>query len=72
METLIRTWENKVLVVNEEVSMMPSEALNMQMYRAMWDSRDKFAVDVDEYAQIHQIFGRMPMALFLGDFLRMI
>ena len=35
-ETLIRTWRNKVLVVNEEVSMMPAEAINMEMYRAMW------------------------------------
>ena len=40
-DALISTWKNKVLLVNEEVSMMPAEALNMEMYRAMWGRHDQ-------------------------------
>ena len=46
-ETLLRTWGNKVLVVNEEISMMPAEAINMDMYRAMWGRHEQFSVDPD-------------------------
>ena len=70
-QALISTWSNKVLLVNEEVSMMPAEALNMEMYRAMWGRREQFGVNVDEYAQQCTLFGRMPLVVFLGDFLQL-
>ena len=59
-----------MLVVNEEVSMMPAEAINMDMYRAMWGRHEQFSVHPDEYAELRHLFGRMPLAVFLGDFPR--
>ena len=40
-ETLLRTWGNKVLFVNEEISMMPAEPINIDMYRAMWGRHEQ-------------------------------
>ena len=70
-EALIRTLSNTVLLVNEEVSMMPAEALNMEMYRAMWGRHEQFGVNIDEYARLRHLFGRMPLVVFLGDFLQL-
>ena len=70
-DALIRTWMNKVLLVNEEVSMIPAEALNMEMYRAMWGRHEQFGVNIDDYARLRNLFGRMPLVLFLGDFLQL-
>ena len=70
-DTLLRTWRNKVLVVNEEVSMMPAEAINMEMYRSMWGRHEQFSVNPDQYAELPCLFGRMPLAVFLGDFLQL-
>jgi hypothetical protein len=50
-ETLIRTWGNKVFLVDEEISMMPAEALNMEMYRAAWGRSEKCGVEIDSYAE---------------------
>ncbi len=70
-EALMRTWSNKVFLVNEEVSMMPAEALNMEMYRAMWGRHEQCNVNVDEYAELRHLFGRMPLVVFLGDLLQL-
>ena len=51
--------------------MMPAEALNVEMYRAMWGRQEQFSVSPDEYADLRQLFGRLPLALFLGDFLQL-
>ena len=50
---------------------MPAEALNMEMYRAMWGRHEQFGVNVDEYARLRTLFGRMPLVVFLGDFLQL-
>jgi hypothetical protein len=50
-ETLIRTWGNKVFLVDEEISMLPAEALNMEMYRAAWGRSEKCGVEIDSYAE---------------------
>ena len=70
-ETLLQTWRNKVLVVNEEVSMMPAEAIKMDIYRAMWGRHEQFSVKPDDYHELRHLFGRMPLAVFLGDFLQL-
>ena len=70
-DVLINTWSNKVLLINEEVSMTPAEALNMEMYRSMWGRHEQFGGNIDEYAQLNALFGRMPLVVFLGDFLQL-
>ena len=70
-EALIRTWMNKVLLVNQKVSMMPAEALNMEMYRAMWGRHEQFGVMVDDYDRLRILFGRMSLVFISGDFLRL-
>ena len=70
-ETLVRTWGNKVFLVDEEISMMPAEAVNMEMYRATWGRSEKCGVEIDSYAEKECLFGRMPLVLLLGDFLQL-
>ena len=69
-DTLTNTWGNNMLLVNEEVSMMPAEAINMEMFRAAHGRRVRFQVSMEKYAQLQELFGRMPLVLFLGDFLQ--
>jgi len=71
IDALTSTWENKVFLVNEEVSMMPAEAINMEMFRAAHGRRVKFQLNMDNYARTQELFGRMPLTLFLGDFLQL-
>ena len=70
-ETLIRTWGNKVFLVDEEISMMPAEALNMEMHRAAWGRNEKCGVEIDSYAEKECLFDRMPLVVLLGDFLQL-
>ena len=51
--------------------MMPAEAINMDMYRAMWGRHEQLSVQPDECAQLRHLFDRMPLAVFLGDFLQL-
>jgi hypothetical protein len=71
IDALTSTWANKVFLVNEEVSMMPAEAINMEMFRAAHGRRVKFQLNMDNYARTQELFGRMPLTLFLGDFLQL-
>ena len=58
-DAFIITWTNKVLLGNEEVSMVPADALNMDMYRAMRNRHEQFGVNVDENAWQRTPFGRL-------------
>ena len=71
IDALTNTWGNTMLLVNEEVSMMPAEAINMEMFRAAHGRRLRFQVSMENYAQTRELFGRMPLVLFLGDFLQL-
>ena len=37
--------------------MMPAEAINMEMYRAMWGRHEQFSVDPYQYAELGHLFG---------------
>ena len=43
----------------------------MEMYRSMWGRQEQFSVDPDQYAELRHLFGRMPFAVLLGDFLQL-
>ena len=70
-EALTRTWERLMLVILEEVSMMPAEAFNMLLYRSMWGRREHLNLNADEYAFKQHLFGGMPLSLLLIDLLQL-
>ena len=70
-EALIRTWKRLMLVILEEVSMMPAEAFNMLLYRSMWGRRQHLNLNADEYALRQHLFGGMPLSLLLIDMLQL-
>ena len=42
----------------------------MEMYRSYWGRRELTEVKVEAYAEADKLFGRIPLVLFLGDFLQ--
>ena len=65
---LKKTWANKKFLICEEVSMVSPSLLNMLLYRSFHARRDKWDVDEADYDKPSGAFGRMPIALCLGDF----
>ena len=68
LSQLKKTWENKKLLVIEEISMVPPVYLNMLLYRSFHARRDTYEVDEAEYDKHRGAFGRMAIVLKLGDF----
>ena len=51
--------------------MVPAEAVNMLMFRSAHGRREKFELNMDNYASLRTLCGRMPLLLLLGDFLQL-
>ena len=68
---LKKTWANKKCLVCEELSMISPSLLNMLLYRSFHARRDEWDVDEAEYDKPSGAFGRMPIALWLGDFCKL-
>ncbi|CAE7805372.1 unnamed protein product [Symbiodinium sp. CCMP2592] len=64
-------WEECRVLILEEISMVSAAMYNMLDYRAMLGRTHVFAVTPHNYTRVGCAFGRVPIALHLGDFLQL-
>ena len=73
---LTRTWDNVRVLVIEEASMVGASICNMLSYRAAWGRSLTHEVPPGTYSNIEggqyvRAFGRVPIVIFLGDFMQL-
>ena len=65
-----RTWNAKILVVQDEVSLFPAMVENMLLYRSMRSRQNEHQLRPEGYGDVSQLTGHMPILLVAGDFLQ--
>ena len=65
-----RTWNSKIFVVQDEVSLFPAMVQNMLLYRSMRSRQNKHGLQPDMYGDVDHLMGRVPILLIAGDFLQ--
>ena len=68
-EEMKRRWQPKILVVQDEISLVPAAVENMMLYRSMRARQDE-GLDPPSYAQPGELMGHIPILLIAGDFLQ--
>mgnify|MGYP003326303218 CR=1 FL=1 len=68
---LEKTWGHLKLLVLEEVSMISPNLYNMLLYRAFHGRREQCVVQEADYLTRACAFGRLPIVIYLGDFLQL-
>ena len=63
-----RRWQPKILVIQDEISLVPAAVENMMLYRSMRARQDE-GLDPPSYAQPGELMGHIPILLIAGDFL---
>ena len=64
-----KKWMCKLLLVQDEISLVPCLVENMMLYRSM-RARQDLGVKPEEYTKPLCLFGRMPIVLIAGDFMQ--
>ena len=64
-----KRWMTKLLLIQDEISLVPCLVENMMLYRSM-RAREGLGLDPVEYASPHKLFGCMPIVLIAGDFMQ--
>ena len=62
-------WMNKVLLIQDEISLVPAMVQNMLLYRIM-RARQDHGLQWETYALPDYLFGKMPIVIIAGDFLQ--
>ena len=70
-QTLYQMWQERRLLIMEEVSMIGANLYNMLMWRSFQARRDEWQVDQSRWRERSCLFGRMPIVIHLGDFLQL-
>ena len=65
-----KTWRRKILVVQDEVSLVPAMVENMLLYRCMRSRQAQHELEPEKYGEVGQLMGHMPILLVAGDFLQ--
>ena len=65
-----RTWNPKILVVQDEVSLFPAMVENMLLYRSMRSRKNEHQLRPESYGDVSQFMGHVPILLVTGDFLQ--
>ena len=65
-----KTWNSKIFVVQDEVSLFPAMVQNMLLYRAMRSRQNTHQLNPDSYGDVQQLMGHVPILLVAGDFLQ--
>lgn len=68
-EEMKRRWQPKILVIQDEISLVPAAVENMMLYRSMRARQDE-GLDPPSYAQPGELMGHIPILLIAGDFLQ--
>ena len=64
-------WSHRMCLILEEVSMLSPELYNMLLYRSYHGRSELTELPEAEYDQPGGAFGRMPLVIYLGDFLQL-
>ena len=64
-----KRWMTKLLLIQDEISLVPCLVENMMLYRSM-RARQDLGLDPAVYAKPQQLFGCMPIVLIAGDFMQ--
>ena len=62
-------WQPKILVIQDEISLVPAAVENMMLYRSMCARRDE-GLDPASYFHPGELMGHIPILLIAGDFLQ--
>ena len=62
-------WQPKILVVQDEISLVPAAVENMMLYRSMRARQDE-GLDPASYFHPGELMGHIPILLIAGDFLQ--
>ena len=68
-EEMKRRWQPKILVIQDEISLVPAAVENMMLYRSMRARQDE-GLDPPSYAQPGELMGHIPILLIAGNFLQ--
>ena len=68
---LNRNWQSCRVLIMEEICMISALLFNKLDYRAMLGRRESHHLSPDEYHRTGNAFGRIPITLYLGDFLQL-
>ena len=66
---LTQMWQDKRLLIIEDVNMLSANIYNMLMWRSFQGRRDEWEVDQSRWRERSCLFGRMPIVIHLGDFI---
>ena len=58
-----RTWNPKILVVQDEISLSPAMVENMLLYRSMRSRQNEHQLVPESYGDAGQLMGHMPLSL---------
>jgi hypothetical protein len=67
---MTKRWVPKLLLIQDEISLVPAMVENMMLYRSMRARQDQ-GLDPAKYAQKNNLFGCTPIVLIAGDFMQM-
>ena len=62
-------WQPKILIIQDEISLVPAAVENMMLYRSMRARQDK-GLDPASYFHPGELMGHIPILLIAGDFLQ--
>ena len=65
-----RTWNPKILVVEDEASLFPAMVENMLLYRSMRSRQNEHQLQPESYGAVGELMGHVPILLIAGDFLQ--
>jgi hypothetical protein len=71
LPSLERRWGHLILTILEEVGMISPALFNMLLYRSFHGRRVQWEVSEPLYDKLEGAFGRMPIVIYLGDFLQL-
>ena len=64
-------WSSRWCLILEEVSMISPALFNMLLYRSFLGRAARWNVSESEYNKLRGAFGRIPIVIYLGDFLQL-
>ena len=64
-----KRWLPKLLLIQDEIGLVPALVENMMLYRSM-RARQDLGLNPADYTQHQKLFGCMPIVLIAGDFMQ--
>ena len=69
-QEMTNRWQNKILLIQDEASLIPGMVQNMFLYRTMRARQGVHLLDPVAYGSQNHLFGHLPIVIIAGDFLQ--